>query len=270
MKRFVLLLLLGVSTVSFAAVAPVDSNTMPLSKVTRSNATKMKMMVKARKLPNSIGKEPVADLQRYRGAVTMDNVKAIENMSRLMQDDPNRLIQQLAGPGSEVNFEVDQRKMGTDDIVEDYVASPETDDPAEKLGGLNTPELLGSFASARHSEEALKEMHQAALRQIESIGHENLGQKSVPIRMPMTVEEIKEMGIDTRRLPRGWEETLKKAEENRKLYQQQGARKQKEAARNKTDRGKQGVANQTATDAKKKATNVANPRSSAKTLQRRK
>lgn len=270
MNKIILLLLLGVSTVSFAAVAPVNSSTMPVTKVTRPDATKMKMMVKAKKLPNSIGREPVADLQRYRGTVTMDNVKAIENMSRMMQDDPNRLIQQLAGPGSEVNFEVDQRKMGTDEIVEGYVASPETDDPAEKLGGLNTPELLGSFASARHSEEELKEMHQAALRQIESIGHENLGQKSVPIRMPMTVEEIKKMGIDTRRLPRGWEETVKKAEENRKLYQQQEARKQKEAARHKTDQGTQGVANQTATGVKKKPADVVSSKSSVSPSQRRK
>jgi len=239
MKKIALLLLLGVSTISFASVVPVDEAAVRKTDVLRPDATKMKMMVKAKTLSNSVGMDSIPELQRYNNTVTMDNVKAIENMSRLMQDDPDRLMQQLAGSNSKVNFVVDRRKMGTQDVVDRYVASPETDDPAVKLGGLNTPELLGSFEGARASKEEMMAMHQDALKQIEEVGHQHLGQKFAPIQMPMTAEEIKERGVDTRRLPKDWEKTLEKAEKNRKLYQEQEARKKKEAAANKAGTNEQ-------------------------------
>ncbi len=233
MKKIALLLLLGVSPVSFAAVTPSDVSGVRTTSVIRPNVTKMKMMVKAKTLPNSAGADFVSDLQRYNNVVTMDNVNAVENMSRLMQDDPERLMQQITGGKSEhVNFDIDRRKMGSEEIVDDYVSSPVTEDPSVKLAGLNTPELLGSFEEVRASKDELVAMHQNALMQVEEIGHQHLGQKSAPIQMPMTVEEIKKSGIDTRRLPRGWEDALKKAEANRKLYQEQEARKKKNAAGN--------------------------------------
>ena len=229
MKKIVLFLMVGISTVSYASVVPVEATNVPKTSVTRPDATKMKMLVRAKTLDNSVGKEAVADLQRYRGVVTMDNVKAIENMSRLMQNDPERLMRQMGADPAKLNLNMDRRKMGSNEAPAAYVASPKTDDPAEKLAGLNTPELTGSFAGVRASEDKLMAMHQEALKQIEEIGHEHLGQKSAPIRMPMTVEEIQEMGVDTRRLPKGWEKTLEDAEKNIKSYQEQEAKRKAEA-----------------------------------------
>ncbi len=221
MKKVILLLLLGVSTVSFASVAPVNSSETRVPTTSHPDATKMKMMVRQRPLKNSVGAESIAELKRYNGILTMDNVNAIENMSRLMQDDPDRLMQELTGASSDdIGFAVDRRKMGTNEIVGEYERSPETDDPAVKLAGLNTPDLTGSFSSVRHSEEEIKAMHRNALKQIEEIGHNHLGQKTAPIQMRMTVEDIKAMGIDTRRLPRGWEDAVREREKNLKKHQE--------------------------------------------------
>ena len=267
MKKIVLFLMMGISVASYAAVAPVNARAVRKPSVTQPDATKMKMMVKPKPLSDSVGSERIADLQRYGGVVTMDNVKAIENMSRLMQDDPNRLMEQFGVDTSQLDFEVDRRKLGSDEIVGAYVASPETDDPAEKLAGLNTPDLTGTFESARASEEELLALHRSALRQIEEIGHEHLGEKAAPIRMPMTVDEIKEMGIDTRRLPRGWEEALRETEKNQKLYQEQEARKKTGAKKEDSSASTEKV---TVQPQKKQTQQPQNKKTSVRTTSRKK
>ena len=228
MKKLVVLLLLGVSGVSFASVVPTEPVKVRRPSVTQPDATKMKMLVKHKVLEDTVGSESVPDLQRYHKVVTLDNVTAIENTSRLMQDNPQGLMRKIGVDPDKLPFELDRRAMGTEEIVGNYVASPQTDDPGEKLAGLHVPELTGSFKNVRQSENSLKNMHKEALKQIEEVGHRHLGQKEAPIQRTLTPDDIKDMGIDTRRLPKDWEETLEKAIENNEKHKDQVSLTQKQ------------------------------------------
>ena len=214
MKKICVALLLGISGVSFAAVVPAEPLVIKKPSIIRSDETKRRVVVARKVLSDEVGSESIAELERYNDVLTMDNVKAIENASRLMQDDPNALARSLGADLSQVDFSMDRRKMGSNEFVGSYVRTVETDDPKAKFAGLHVPELTGSFEGARAAEEKLKELHAQALRQMEEIGRQHLGQKSAPIQTPLTVEKVKEMGIDTRAWPKGWENMLKKSEEN--------------------------------------------------------
>ncbi|MBQ3695822.1 MAG: hypothetical protein II938_02495 [Alphaproteobacteria bacterium] len=223
MKKLLLILLLGVSCVSFASVVPTETTTLRKPGMIRTDATKRKRLVTRKVLSDEVGSGFVKDLQRYNGILTVENVQSIENMSRLMQDDPTGLMKTFGFDVEKAGIEIDRRKMGTDEMVGTYIRTPKTDDPAEKMAALRVPELTGSFATTQASKEQLKAMHAQALKQIEEIGHQHLGQKRVSVQMPLTVEDVKKMEINPHSLPKDWEKVLQESEENQKRAKEMGA-----------------------------------------------
>ena len=226
MKRLLMLMLLMSSCNSWAAVVPTEPVVMRKPSIIRTDETKRQAVVTRQKLSDEVGSGPVADLNRYSDVLALDNIKAIENMSRLMQDDPNGFVQAMGGGDiSQTGFEFDRTKMGTNEVVAPYVRSIETDDPAQKFASLHAPALMGSFEATRESKQEFKELHARVLAQMESIGHQHLGQKIVPIQKPITVDEIKQMVGDTRSLPKNWEEILRQNEEAVKKIKESEAQK---------------------------------------------
>lgn len=214
MKKFWVMLLLGIPSVCFAAVVPTSTTEVRTPTIIQTNPAKRKAIVTQKKLSDEVGSESVASLEKYDGVLTMDNVTAIDNMSRLIQDDPAALIEALGGGNvTEAGWEFDKRKMGSEELVEPYVKTIETDDVKKKYASLRGPELTGSFAEARKSKDEIKALRQRSIDQMLAISQKTLGQKQAPVQMNLTVQDIKDMGIDTRRLPKGWEETLARNEE---------------------------------------------------------
>ena len=227
MKKIIGILMMSFACVASAAVAPSEEFQVKRPSVTKMDMTKQKIIRKGKpeELSNTMSVEAVKDLQRYEGVVTMDNVATIERMSRLMQDNPEELMRQLGV--TDMNFEIDDRAMGTDEIVDPYVDAPETDDPAERLANVQTPALTGSFADMRASRAELKQKHAEALQKVEQIGRQHLEGKMAPIAMMPTVEDIKATGVDTSKLPEGWEKQIEQSQEQHKKYKKQEEEKKK-------------------------------------------
>ena len=229
MKKLWIMFLLGVPSVVLASVVPSEPVVVKKPAVIRADATKKKVMVTREVLSDEVGSGSVEHLKRYGNVLTVDNVKSIETMSRLMQDDPAKFVKAVSG--AEVSNEelgMDRRKMGTDELVQPYVKTKQTDDAGQKYASLHVPELTGSYEGARASKEELKVMHAQALEQMEKISQQHLGQKQAPIQMRLDAEEIKKMGIDTRALPKDWEKILAEQKELQEKVRASKLQKQSE------------------------------------------
>ena len=228
MKKIIGILLMGVACSSFAAMAPTEE-AFPIKKpsVTQMDASKRKIIRTEVKPTEKVSDETMKSLKRYEGILTMDNVRTIENMSALMQDNPAQLMRQLSV--EDMNFEVDRHAMGSDEFVDGYVRPPETDDPAERFSNVQVPALTGSYDSVRSTQAELKQAHAEALKKIEEISHQHLGQKSTSVGMIATVDDIKAMGVDESLLPEGWEDQLNKAQEEYQSYKQKKITDQQKA-----------------------------------------
>ena len=170
MKVLVLALLLGVASSVMASVVPDNVSVG----VTRTNVTRKKILVPDFSKSYETKEEDFKDLKRYSNMATKENIAAVRNMERMMQEDPQKLMAQMR--------ELNPNLM---------VAADE-----------------GAFQQVNKAVETdITKVHQQALQQMEEIGRQNLGQKKAPITMTPTVEEIKEMGLD-QYLPDGWEELL--------------------------------------------------------------
>lgn len=228
MKKILILMLMGISYAAFASVVPAQKPVIPIAKVSKPDMTLRPETKKIQQLGDTaMNAETVASVGRYRNNVTMENVKSMENMVYLLQNDPNRLFDQIAGHGAseKTGLALSRQKMGEDEMIDYWEQTPsQSEDPSERLMALKTPDLTGTFEDVRASRDALYEMHAKALKQMELSGKEQLGQKQVSIQKPLTVKEIKEMGIDTSRLPKGWEKTVYESEKNFKRYQEQQKR----------------------------------------------
>ena len=226
MKKIIGILLMGVACSSFASMAPTEAFDVKKPSVTQMDASKRKIIRKEiQPTSEKVSDETMASLKRYEGILTMDNVRTVENMSALMQNNPAKLMKQLSV--KDMNFEIDQHAMGSNDLVKEYVRAPETDDPAERFSNVQVPALTGSYSSVRSTQAELKEAHAKALKQIEEIAHQNLGQKSAPVGMLTSVEDIKALNVDESLLPDDWEEQLKKSQDAYQAYKQKQANQQK-------------------------------------------
>ncbi len=228
MKKILILMLMGIASVAYASVVPEQRLTIPKVKVSKPDMTLRPETKKIQQLGDTaMTKETISSLERYRNNVTMENVKSMENMAYLLQNDPNRLFDQIAGQGAseKAGIAFSRQKMGEETMVDYWQpTTSESENPSERLMGLKTPDLTGTFEDVRASQDELKAMHAKALKQMELVGKEQLGQKQVSIQKPLTVKEIKEMGIDTSQLPKGWEKTVYESEKNFKRYQEQQKR----------------------------------------------
>lgn len=237
MKKILILMLMGISYAAFASVVPAQKPVIPIAKVSKPDMTLRPETKKIQQLGDTaMTEETISSLERYRNNVTMDNVKPMENMVYLLQNDPNRLFDQIAGQGAseKTGIAFSRQKMGEDEMIEYWEQTPsQSEDPSERLMALRTPDLTGTFEDVRASRDALYEMHAKALKQMELAGRQQLGQKQVSVQKPLTVKEIKEMGIDTSQLPKGWEKTLYQSEQTFKRYQEQQKKAKQAEAKNK-------------------------------------
>lgn len=237
MKKILILMLMGIASVAYASVVPEQRLTIPKVKVHKPDMTLRPETKKIKQLGDTaMTKETLSSLERYRNNVTMENVKSMENMAYLLQNDPNRLFDQIAGQGAseKSGLVLSRQKMGEETMVDYWQpATSESDNPSERLMGLKTPDLTGTFKDVRDSQAALEAMHAKALKDMEMVGRQQLGQKQVPVQKPLTLKAIKEMGIDTSQLPKGWEKMVHKSEKNFKLYQEQQKKAKQAEAKNK-------------------------------------
>lgn len=218
MKIFIVGLLLGVSVASFAALVPTEDTESTKASVSGTDLTQHKIMRKETVARDTMDKETLEELKRYKGVLTADNVEALENMSRLLQNNPEKLLGvDLSGGG----LDIGERVIEPGQEVVPYVSGPKVDDPVQRFANMQVPELTAAMGDAYVDEETLDRLYAQALAQVEQIGHKHLGQKKAPIARALTVEDIEEMGIDTTKLPAGWEENLKKAQEMQKEIERQ-------------------------------------------------
>lgn len=220
MKKLLFMLVLGVSSVAVASVAPTEPLQIKKPGVIGTDMSKRKIIRNEAPIPKK-DNDAVPKLQKYQGVVTQDNMDALENMSRLMQDDPSALMAQFGAPG--VQFE----RSGD---TPSYQRTNPSASPAERLNNMQAPVLTGSLPGLEFTKEDVRKEQQKALQQIEAAGRKQLGQKQAPITQMMTVEDIKNSGIDVSQLPEGWEETVNKA------YQAQVEMRKKQLQGNKAEK----------------------------------
>ena len=151
MKVLVLALLLGVASSVMASVVPDNVSVG----VTRTNVTRKKILVPDFSKSYETKEEDFKDLKRYSNMATKENIAAVRNMERMMQEDPQKLMAQMR--------ELNPNLM---------VAADE-----------------GAFQQVNKAVETdITKVHQQALQQMEEIGRQNLGQKKAPITMTPTVD----------------------------------------------------------------------------------
>ena len=213
MKKILVALLLGVSVTSFAAVVPTEKVIVKKPSVIRTDMTKVKMEVKKPAVDNSVDEESIKEMQRYQGVITMDNMEALDNLSRAIQNNPDAVLHSTFGV--EDVTPANQRELMTGKAVEKYAEQAKSDDPVQKFSNVRVPDLTGSYADFRESRDELERLHKQALAQIEQIGQQRLGQKQAPIDRKLTPDDVRAMGIDTKQLPENWEAMLE--ETNRKV-----------------------------------------------------
>lgn len=227
MKKILFLAVLAVSTVTMASVVPTESVQIKKPKVSTMDRSKFKI-IRKKPVIEKKDNDAVAKLQRYNGVVTDENINSLENMSRLMQENPSALMAQFGAKN--VVFEENGE-------VTPYQKTDPNASPAERLNNLQPPSLTATLPGLKFTKEDVKREQQKALKQIEIAGRKQLGQKQSPITQPMTVEDIKNSGIDTSILPENWEEIVnqnqKRLEEYRKKQLQSDNQTAEEAATDK-------------------------------------
>ena len=216
MKKILVALILGISGLAVAAVAPSTQEQIKKPQVTRPDMTKRQIIRKEVPVRKQTDAVDMQELSRYKRTLTKDNVDAVENMARLMQDDPGALFAQMG-------VETTTDSVGQ---TSSYQKTPENASPAERLAALQPPSLTNNISGVRLTKEGMERLHQQALQNVEQIGRpqlgqKQLGQKQAPIMQTMTVEEIKNSGIDVRYLPENWEEIVRQNQEQNRQKRRQ-------------------------------------------------
>ena len=217
MNKIIFALLLGISTVSLAAVVPVQKPTIKRPSVTRVDASKVKMEVRKPQLDDTLGMETVEEMERYNGVVAMDNVEDLEKIGALMQGNPDELIRQVYGADLKAQgITTKEPELLTGENMPAYERTIKTDDPAAKMASFRVPEMMGTYESLQESREELKKAHDDARKKLELIGKQRLGEKTVATRPVPSKELTESMGISEDSLPkniRGQLQQLRAAQE---------------------------------------------------------
>ena len=184
--RFVVFgLLLGISFATLAEVAPLTVESLPRVGVHQTNRSNMKIMRKEKVDENDdkLDEEAVNHVRRYQNIVKQENVQAVANMSRLMQNDPNQFMRQvyLGGDQDAKLPEISSVSTGTEEEFKPYDMPVMGDDPVKNLVNVPVPELTGSVVEMKGGKEEFHRQYVKARKQIEQIGRQHLGQKAVPI-----------------------------------------------------------------------------------------
>ncbi len=213
MKKILMALMLGVAGLAFAAVAPDTRPQMRRPKIIRPDMTKRPAIPMKAPADEQTDEQDIKELARYRQTLTKDNIDAVENVARLMQDDPAALFGQISGQAPE--------DSAASNRVSTYQRTPANATPAERLAVLRPPSLMDSIAGGKVSEEEMQRRYQRAVQSVERVAQTQLeqrpfGQKQAPIRQFPTVEDVKNSGIDLSYFPENWEELLKEVHEKQK------------------------------------------------------
>ena len=187
MRLVVLGLLLGISFAAVAEVAPLTVESLPKVGVRQTNRSNMKIMRKEKEdeNDNKLGEEATNRIRRYQNIVKQENVQAVANMSRLMQNDPDQFMRQVyLGGNQEAKLpEISLVSAGTEDELKSYEMPMMGNDPVKNLANVPVPELTGSVVELTGGKEEFHRQYVKARKQIEQIGRQHLGQKVVPIRL---------------------------------------------------------------------------------------
>ncbi len=268
MKSFIFAMMLGASCVSLAAVTTPEIK-VKTATVKGMDMSKLEMMTRPPKSKQGVDPKFIQEAQKYDNVITLENAKSTSNMMRMAQNNPQQLLYITTGVSEEnldeagLSFATKTAMDGTQPLY--HGPAPETDDPAEIMASIQTPDLTGPLSSMRESKDEIKLLQKQALKRIEVMSKQKLEDRSAPIQMPMTMEDWEELGIDKRDLPDNFEEIMKQQEEGWKLYKQQRAakRKQEEAAEKAKESGTQTAQPNVAAGAVRPATQ--NPVSAPKT-----
>ena len=198
MKTLLFSLFLGVSCVAVAATVPEKDASQQIvqvrkAKIRRTNMANHKVMVDKLKLQartdgvsqDFLTSEDTTRLRKMPGVVNKENVKAVDTIARLANDNPELLAYQLFGakPG-EVEWPTRApNRLGSDEMAEGARRAVESDDPLEMLATIRMPELTGTYEELEAGGDAIEQAHKEAMVQIQELSHEHLGQKPAPIFM---------------------------------------------------------------------------------------
>ena len=179
MRIVVLGLLLSVSFGVMAQVMPLTAESLPKAGIRQTNVSNLQIMRKeANKTDEELEKDTTARLERYQNILTQDNVQALANITRFMQDDPGKLV----------GYEYWDAAMGMEDdesgeVRESYNMPEMGDDPAKNFLNIPIPVMSQKIVDERPEDLNRHEEYIKVRKQIEQVARQHLGQKSAPIRL---------------------------------------------------------------------------------------
>ena len=88
MKKILFTILLGVSAVAMASVVPNETIQIRKPTVRQMDSSKRQIIRTVKAPDDTMSADTIEKLKRYNNVLTKENVTAMENMSRMLQDQP--------------------------------------------------------------------------------------------------------------------------------------------------------------------------------------
>ena len=200
MKKFLFVLMLGVSCVASAALVPekeTNAQLVPVRAATIRRTDMAKRHAMMAKRMDAIKDNKVSDaflqseggqaVKNMYGVVNKETIGGINNVIRLSTENPDALTQQMYGmKKDEIEWpETATNKLGSDQVAGKGRPAPiETEpDMLKAIAQMRMPELTGSYDSIEKDGKAIAKAYDDAMKQIEEMSHEHLGQKAVSVYM---------------------------------------------------------------------------------------
>ena len=212
MKKILFTILLGVSAVAMASVVPNETIQIRKPTVRQMDSSKRQIIRTVKAPDDTMSADTIEKLKRYNNVLTKENVTAMENMSRMLQDQPEILMEQMGGEGLQVR---------ASDDVPLYQRTDSKASPVERFANFQPPMLTGGAKDVTVSKKVIADTQKKALKQIEYVGRTQLKRGVAPVMQQMTPEDLEASGVDTSQLPVGWEQKLKDAQKKSKKVQVQ-------------------------------------------------
>ena len=176
-------LLLGMSAAAFAQVVPDSEKPLKGASLKTPDLSQMKVIVDLDEdvAPIYVPDSTMGSLKEM-GALTKENVQAINTMARLMRDNPDGFAQQVlaVSPDDEVEWPGDGvTKLGSTREARSAVVAPESDDPVEMLSNIRMPELTGTYDEMEVNRTVMKAEYEKAMKQFGEMSRKQFGQKQV-------------------------------------------------------------------------------------------
>jgi len=185
-------LILGVSGMAFASVAPSEPIQIKKPTVRTMDMSKRKIIRQEKELDDTLGSDTINSVKRYNNVLTQENLDALENISRRMQESPERLM---------ADFGADAEILAGNDEGPDYPRTDRNVAPEKRFANIQPPSLTQGSQTVTVSKEDVKNAQRKALKQMEYVGRTQLQQKPAPIAQQKSLKDLEELGMDVSQVP---------------------------------------------------------------------